>query len=144
MRQSTQKQQPKEISVNQLMAFVLCVLGSKAIIDVWFKGSIFAWHRAWAELMRDEGKWWLTRKFGELMTCRFCFSYHSSLWLSLLCIPLLPWWMLIPWWLAVRTSTAFLDLFEEKLERTEENGNQATTRVDDGTHASSSGESLFD
>ena len=95
--------------MNQLMSFVLCVLASRAILDVWFFGSIFAWHRAWAELLRDEGKLWLSRKFGELMTCRFCFSYHSSLWLSLFCLPVIPWWAFVPWWLAVRTATSLLD-----------------------------------
>lgn len=95
--------------MNQLMSFALCVLASRAVLDVWFLGSIFAWHRAWAELLRDEGKWWLTQKFGELMTCRFCFSYHSSLWLSLFCLPTIPWWAFVPWWLAVRTTTSLLD-----------------------------------
>lgn len=131
--------------MNQVLAFITCVLGSKAILDVWFKGSIFAWHRAWAELIRDEGKWWLSRKFGELLTCRFCFSYHSSLWLSLCCLPILSWWILPPWWLAVRTSTWFLDLFEEKLEQ-ENNINEqsAAFRANDGTHGHSSEASFFD
>ena len=106
--------------MTQPMAFVLCALGSKALIDVWFKGSIFAYYRAWAELFRDEGKWWITRKFGELLSCRFCFSYHSSLWLTLLCVPILPWWSVIPWWLAVRTTTGFLDTLESLTDKTEE------------------------
>jgi hypothetical protein len=144
--------------MTQLFAFVLCVLASKAVLDVWFKGSIFAWYRAWAELLRDAGEWWLSQKFGELMTCRFCFSYHSSLWLSLFCLPVLPWWALVPWWLAVRTATAFLDQFEESLDvkinhmssATPESskGNndvrETTDGADSGTLPTDSGTGLFD
>ncbi len=133
--------------MSQLMAFVLCVLGSKAVLDVWFKGSIFSWHRAWAELLRDEGEWWLTRKFGELATCRFCFSYHSSLWMSLFCLPILNWWIIIPWWLAVRSAAWFVDLLEELIERKLENGTAEPGSVsgeDSGTIHGNGGESLFD
>ena len=123
-------------------AFAVCVLASKAIIDVWFKGSIFAYGRAWGELLRDEGKWWLTQKFGELISCRFCFSYHTALWVSLACIPILSWWMFPVWWLAVRTATGLIDLIEEKLD-----GQQQAIdahRADDGAHASGNSTSLFD
>jgi hypothetical protein len=132
--------------MSQLLAFMTCVLGSKALLDVWFKGSIFAWHRAWAELIRDEGKWWLSRKLGELLTCRFCFSYHSSLWLSLCCLPILSLWMLPPWWLAVRTATWFLDLFEDRLEKGNSINEQHTdaSRANDGTHGHGSEASFFD
>jgi hypothetical protein len=125
--------------MTQALAFVLCVLASKAVLDVWFKGSIFSWHRAWAELLRDEGKWKLSRLFGELMTCRFCFSYHTSLWMSLFCLPVLPWWALVPWWLAVRTTTYFVDSLEEALdERKNTSGNN------DGEIPDNSGGGLFD
>ena len=133
--------------MNQLFAFVLCVLGSKAILDVWFKGSIFAWHRAWAELLRDAGEWWLSRKFGELMSCRFCFSYHSSLWLSLFCLPILPWWAFVLWWLATRTATDFLDQLEESLNVKKGNehvGPETTDGTDSGALPTDSGTGLFD
>lgn len=133
--------------MNQLFAFVLCVLGSKAVLDVWFKGSIFAWYRAWAELLRDAGEWWLSRKFGELMSCRFCFSYHSSLWLSLFCLPILPWWSIVPWWLATRTATDFLDQLEESLNVKKGNehvGPEATDGTDSGALPTDSGTGLFD
>lgn len=124
------------------LAFALCVLASKALGDVWFKGSIFARGRAWGELYRDEGKWWVTQKFGELISCRFCFSYHTALWVSLFCIPLLPYWIIPVWWLAVRTATGFLDLLEEKLDGQAETSD--APRADDGAHAPVNSTSLFD
>jgi hypothetical protein len=134
--------------MSQPMCFLLCVLGSKAVLDVWFNGSIFSWHRAWAELLRDEGEWWLSRKFGELLTCRFCFSYHSSLWLSLFCLPILNWWVIVPWWLAVRTTTAFVDQLEQLIERKMSDGTatepDATSGENPGAVHGSNGESLFD
>lgn len=133
--------------MSQPMCFLLCVLGSKAVMDVWFKGSIFSWHRAWAELLRDEGEWWLSRKFGELLTCRFCFSYHSSLWLSLFCLPILNWWAIVPWWLAVRTTTAFVDQLDDLIARRLDGGT-AEPNVASGENTESAdrggGESLFD
>jgi len=125
--------------VNQLMAFVSCVLASKAVLDVWFNGSIFSWHRAWAELLRDEGAWKVSRLLGELLTCRFCLSYHTSLWFTLCCIPILPWWALAPWWFAVRTAARFVDIFEEKLD-----GDSSTARGNDGVVSGDSETSLFD
>ena len=133
--------------MSQLMAFVLCCLGSKAILDVWFLGSIFSWYRAWAELIRDEGEWWLSRKFGELLSCRFCFSYHSSLWLSLFCLPVLPWWSIVPWWLAVRTTTAFIDSFEDFLNVKKgqtDDGKEIAVGSDDGAPDNGSSGSFFD
>lgn len=131
--------------MTQLMCFVLCVLGSKAILDVWFLGSIFANYRAWAELFRDEGKWRLTKLLGELLSCRFCFSYHSSLWMTLCFIPVIPWWGLLPWWLAVRTTTGFLDTFEALLERTgEDNVEQSSSAEHPGTLRDGNKEGFFD
>ncbi len=119
------------------LAFVLCAFGSKAIIDCWFLGSIFSWYRAWAELIREEGSWWLSRKLGELLTCKFCFSYHSSLWLTLCCLPLMPsWWLMPPWWLAARTAARFLDILEENLEGS---GNVITGAESSGDDPSSGG-----
>jgi hypothetical protein len=125
--------------MTQVLAFVLCALASKAVLDVWFKGSIFSWHRAWAELLRDEAKWKVSRLFGELMTCRFCFSYHTSLWLSLFCLPVVPWWAIAPWWLAVRTVTSFIDTFEEMLDERKDTAGNNHGEVSDN-----SGGSLFD
>lgn len=84
-------------------------VAAKAILDAWFLGSVFADWRAQGQELRDNGSWMITRFFGGASSCRFCFSYHTTLVLSILSLPVLPSCWLLPaiwfasqavaWWL---------------------------------------------
>jgi len=64
--------------------FALMTLASAAILEAWFKGSIFALRRAKFE--ESDGR------FAELMTCPFCLSYHAP-WLAALLLWLPGLWL---------------------------------------------------
>lgn len=109
-----------------LAAFIVAV-ASKAALDAWFEGSIFATFRAHAEAWAySDNK--LLLLLGELLTCRFCLGYHVTFWLALLCcfnnLNFIP---LVPVWLAAR---AIEGLIENRFGAKEDE--QATAHGSDG------------
>lgn len=69
---------------------VLLIPATAALMDAWFKGSLFASERARLEVQQQ-----LPGGRGHratLLLCRFCLSYHAPLWVGLLLV--LPAWLL--------------------------------------------------
>lgn len=92
------------------LGFVVAVLGVRAVLDAWFGGGLFAEWRAACQFYRDEGRWWVGRKAGELFSCRLCLSYWAAAAAVLLTAPLLPsWWLAPAWWLGVAGATRVLE-----------------------------------
>ena len=113
-----------------ILTVVIVAAASKAALDAWFEGSIFATFRAYAEVWAySDNKALLL--LGELLTCRFCLGYHVTFWLALLCcfnnfnfIPL------VPVWLAARAVEGFIEnRYGAKADE------QATTLGSDGQDA---------
>jgi len=68
-----------------LLDFVAVVLASGAIIEVWHKGSIFAYTRAYVQALQDAtDPDTIKGKLLELAMCPFCKSYHVPFWLYVL------------------------------------------------------------
>ena len=66
------------------LAVVVVALASKAALDAWFEGTIFATARAHTEVWKYSDRKGIAL-IGDLMTCRFCLGYHVCFWLSFLC-----------------------------------------------------------
>lgn len=66
------------------LAVVVVALASKAALDAWFEGSVFATARAHTEVWKYSDRKGVSL-IGDLMTCRFCLGYHVCFWLSFLC-----------------------------------------------------------
>jgi hypothetical protein len=66
------------------LAAVIVALASKAALDAWFEGTIFATARAHTEVWKYSDRKGVAL-IGDLMTCRFCLGYHVCFWLSFLC-----------------------------------------------------------
>lgn len=65
--------------------FVAVILASGAIIEVWHKGSVFAYARAYVQALQDTtDPETLKGKLLELAMCPFCKSYHVPFWLYIL------------------------------------------------------------
>lgn len=71
--------------MTQLLDFIAVILAAGAIIDVWHKGSIFAYSRAYVQAMQDTTDPDTVKgKLLELAMCPFCKSYHVPFWLYVL------------------------------------------------------------
>jgi hypothetical protein len=80
--------------IDVLIVTFLVVAATKAVLDAWFEGSVFATARAYAEAWKMSDRR-VVSLFGELLSCRFCLGYHVSLILSVTFCFLLPSWVLI-------------------------------------------------
>ena len=103
------------------LAVVVVALASKAALDAWFEGSVFATARAHTEVWKYSDRKGVAL-IGDLMTCRFCLGYHVCFWLSFLCcFRNYEFVLLVPTALAARAVEYHIDL--------------ALRRKDDGTEA---------
>lgn len=105
-----------------LLYAIMAALASRAAMDAWFEGSIFATARAYSEAWRySDTK--MTSLLGELLTCRFCLGYHVTFWFSVLyCINGASWLLLLPVALTARALEYQLYLL---LKEEDEPGSQA-------------------
>ena len=103
------------------LAVVVVALASKAALDAWFEGSVFATARAHTEVWKYSDRKGVAL-IGDLMTCRFCLGYHVCFWLSFLCcFRNYEFVLLVPTALAARAVEYHIEL--------------ALRRKDDGTEA---------
>lgn len=66
----------------QWLDFFAIVLATGAVIEVWHKGSIFAYPRAYLQALQDStDPDTFKGKLLELALCPFCKSYHVPFWL---------------------------------------------------------------
>lgn len=71
--------------MTQLLDFIAVILASGAVIEVWHRGSIFAYSRAYVQALQDTADPdTLKGKLLELAMCPFCKSYHVPFWLYVL------------------------------------------------------------
>lgn len=88
--------------VEAIFCAVLVAIASKAALDAFFEGSLFAMARAYGEAMKYSDRK-IVSIVGELLSCRFCLGYHVTFWLSVLCcISGISWLLLVPVALASR------------------------------------------
>lgn len=80
--------------IDVLICVFLIVFATKAVLDAWFEGSVFATARAYAEAWKESDKT-IVRLFGELLSCRFCLGYHASFVFSIMCCAFISNWLLI-------------------------------------------------
>jgi hypothetical protein len=80
--------------IDVLICVLLVTFATKAVLDAWFEGSVFAIGRAYAEAWKSSDKK-ITSLLGELLSCRFCLGYHVSFLLSITCCAFISNWLLI-------------------------------------------------
>ena len=88
--------------IEAILCTVLVAVASKAALDAFFEGSLFAMARAYTEAMKYSDRKTVSL-IGDLFSCRFCLGYHVCFWLSVLCcINGISWLLLVPVALAAR------------------------------------------
>ena len=80
--------------IDVLIATFLAAVATKAALDAWFEGNVFALARAYAEAWRSSDRK-VVSLFGELLSCRFCLGYHASFVFSIICCLLLNNWLFV-------------------------------------------------
>ena len=88
--------------IEAILCSLMVAMASKAALDAFFDGSVFATIRAYWEAMKYSDRK-IVSIVGELLSCRFCLGYHVTFWLSVLCcINGISWLLLVPVALASR------------------------------------------
>ena len=101
--------------MNLLLEFVLLVLATQSLLDVWFFGEIFAARLTrleWWDADPDSRPWWMWPRWfwsfwlGAYM-CPYCMSYHVTFWLAAL-MTAVHWRGCLHWSHLVRYLVSFL------------------------------------
>lgn len=80
--------------VDVLITVCLVAVATKAALDAWFEGSVFATARAYSEAWKESNSKILSL-VGELLTCRFCLGYHMAFIFSITACLFLDNWLLL-------------------------------------------------